>query len=143
MSELLVESELFPFEPYHEPQLLNPLVLAYIGDAVYEVFVRQYLVSLPNQRPHQLHRRSTSFVSAKAQAKALKSWMPLLSEEETDVVKRGRNAKSGSVPRNADILDYRHSTGFEALVGYLFYTGRNERLQSLLHKALEHLNGLV
>jgi ribonuclease-3 family protein len=137
----MMESTLFPYPPYHTPNLLNPLVLAYMGDAVYEVYVRQYLVSQANQRPHNLHRRATSFVSAKAQARALLCWMPLLTEEEVDIVKRGRNAHSGSSPKNTDILVYRHSTGFEALVGYLFYTERHDRLQSLMRTAVEHLAG--
>jgi ribonuclease-3 family protein len=136
-----MDTVLFPFPPNHMPNLLNPLVLAYVGDAVYEVYVRQYLVSQANQRPHHLHRRATSFVSAKAQAQALQCWLPLLTDEETGIVKRGRNAHSGSSPKNTDILVYRHSTGFEALIGYLFYTERHDRLQSLMRTAVEHLAG--
>ncbi len=110
---------------------LNPLVLAYIGDAVYETLVRQWLVAQENHRPNHLHMRSIRYVSAKAQAKALERLMPLLSEEETAVVKRGRNAKSGSIPKNADVLEYRHSTGFECLIGFLYYEKRFERLREL------------
>lgn len=127
----------FYFEPVKDPKLLNPLVLAYMGDAVFEVFVRQYVISQPNHRPNFLHRSATQFVSAKAQSKALQAWMPLLTEDETDIVKRGRNAKSGSAPKNADILEYRHSTAFECLLGYLFYTKQLERMEQLMRLAVE------
>jgi ribonuclease-3 family protein len=132
-----LESDLFCFPPVKEPKQLNPIVLAYIGDAVYEVFVRQYVISQPNQRPNHLHRLSTQYVSAKAQAKSLQRWMPHLTEEETDIVKRGRNAKSGTSAKNADILEYRHSTAFECLIGYLYYTKQLERLQYLMMLSLE------
>jgi ribonuclease-3 family protein len=130
-------TDLFCFPPVKEPKLLNPIVLAYIGDAVYEVFVRQYVISQPNQRPNHLHRLSTQYVSAKAQAKSLTRWLPHLTGEETDIVKRGRNAKSGTSAKNAGILEYRHSTAFECLVGYLYYTKQLERLQFLLMLSLE------
>jgi ribonuclease-3 family protein len=123
---------LFSFPPAKEAKHLNPLVLAYIGDAIYEVFIRQYLLSMTNHRPHHLHKQSTQFVSAKAQSKALIQWIPLLTEEEIDMVKRGRNAKSGSVPKNTDVLDYRHSTAFECLIGYLYYQKQYERLNTLM-----------
>ncbi|WP_159887900.1 Mini-ribonuclease 3 [Paenibacillus puerhi] len=128
---------LFAYPPAREPRLLNPLVLAYIGDAVYEVFVRQYVIAQANHKPDHLHRLSTKFVSAKAQAKALGRWLPQLSEEESDIVKRGRNAKSGTTAKNADVLEYRHSTAFECLIGYLYYTRRWERLRFLLELSLE------
>jgi ribonuclease-3 family protein len=132
-----VDSVLFPFPPYKQPNLLQPLVLAYLGDAIYEVYIRQYLISLPNHRPHHLHRTATKYVSAKAQARSLHSMLPNLTEEELSVVKRGRNAKSGSSPKNTDILVYRQSTAFECLLGYLFYTEKHERLQQLMLMALE------
>lgn len=116
---------------------MNPLALAYMGDAVYEVFIRQFVMSQPNQRPNHLHRTSTRYVSAKAQAKALERWMPLLSEEEVDIVKKGRNAKSGSSPKNTDILVYRHSTAFECLLGWLYYTGQQARLEELMRLTVE------
>lgn len=136
-----IDSNLFSFPPAKDPKQLNPLVLAYIGDAVYEVFVRQYVISKANHRPNHLHKLSTQYVSARAQAKALQAWLPLLTEEETDIVKRGRNAKSGTSAKNADILEYRHSTAFECLVGYLYYMKRLERLQYLLMLSLERDEG--
>ncbi|MED4600381.1 Mini-ribonuclease 3 [Paenibacillus validus] len=128
---------LFAFPPAREPRLLNPLVLAYMGDAVYEVFIRQYVVSQTNHKPNHLHRLATRYVSAKAQAKSLTRWLPLLTEEETDIVKRGRNAKSATKAKNADVLEYRHSTAFECLIGYLYYMRRWERLLFLLNLSLE------
>jgi len=128
--------ELLLYPPARDPKLLNPLVLAYVGDAVFEMFVRQYVVSQANHRPHHLHRSSVRYVSAKAQSRALELWMPELSEEELEIVRRGRNAKSGSVPKSADVLEYRHSTAFECLIGYLYYMQRWERLRGLIELIL-------
>lgn len=136
-----MDVNLFRFDPAKDPSQLNPLVLAYIGDAVFEVYVRQYVISRPNHKPNHLHKGSVKFVSAKAQAKTLKLWLPLLTEEETDMVKRGRNAKSGTMPKNADVLDYRHSTAFECLIGYLYYKKRFDRLEQLLELMLEEPGG--
>lgn len=122
----------FPFEPSKSPNLLPPLVLAYIGDAIYEVAVRQYLIAERNLRPHHLHRQATKFVSAKAQAELLVLIEPNLTPSELDVVRQGRNAKSGSVPKNANMIDYRHATALESLVGYLYYSGAHDRLKDLL-----------
>jgi ribonuclease III family protein len=127
----------FSFPPAKDPKLLHPLVLAYIGDAIYEVFVRRFVISQKNHRPNYLHKEATQFVSAKAQARALQRWLPHLTPEEEDIVKRGRNAKSGSVAKNADVLEYRHSTAFECLLGYLYYTQRWERLQELMLMSLQ------
>lgn len=124
------------FAPHKSPSQMNPLVLAYMGDAVYEMFIRQYVVSLSNHRPNDLHRQATRYVSAKAQAKALELWLPVLTEEEADVVRRGRNAKSGTSPKNTDILVYRHSTAFESLLGYLYYCGRHHRLEELMRMTI-------
>jgi ribonuclease-3 family protein len=122
--------------PSKKPQLMNPVVLAYIGDAVFELLVRQYLISLPNQKSHHLHREATKFVSAKGQKRTLDLWQPHLTEEEADIVRRGRNSKSGTPPKNADLADYRLATALESLVGYLYYEGRIARLNELLAIAL-------
>lgn len=132
---------MFLYEPAKNPEQLNPLVLAYMGDAVFEMAVRQYVVSRPNHRPNHLHREAVKFVSAKAQARALQALMEHLTSEETDIVKRGRNAKSGTIPKNADVLDYRHSTAFECLIGYLYYTKRFDRLGRLLGLILKEPEG--
>lgn len=130
----------FPYPPSKPVRLIPPIVLAYVGDAVYEVAVRQYLVSLPNLRPNHLHRSSTGFVSAKAQSRILAFLEPELTEEEREVVRQGRNAKSGTVPKNADVLEYRHATAFETLIGHLYYSGRTDRIQELVHKGIEHMD---
>jgi ribonuclease III family protein len=124
------------YSPAKPPELMNPIALAYLGDAIYEVFIRQYVLSKLNHRPNHLHKLTTKYVSAKAQARLLNDWLPHLSEEEADVVKRGRNAKSGSAPKNADVLEYRQSTAFECLIGYLYYKGRTERLDELLARVV-------
>lgn len=127
----------FPEQPSKPARLLPPLALAYIGDAVYEVAVRQHVIARPNLRPHQLHRLSTSYVSAKAQATILSLLEPELTQTELDVVRQGRNAKSGTVPKNANVLDYRHATAFEALIGYLYYSGEHDRLRLLVALGFE------
>jgi ribonuclease-3 family protein len=136
-----MNATLFTFPPSKPYKQLSPLVLAYLGDAVYETYVRQYVISQPNHRPNHLHRESVKYVSNRAQSKALEAWMPLLTEAEVDIVKRGRNAKSGSIPKNADVLDYRHSTAFECLIGFLYYQADFERLQELMNVALTALSG--
>ncbi|OIU72870.1 Mini-ribonuclease 3 [Rossellomorea aquimaris] len=113
---------------------INALALAYMGDAVYETYVRQLLLTKGKIKPNHLHRAATNYVSAKAQAASLKKLFDeeRLSEEEINIVKRGRNAKSGSVPKNTDVQTYNHSTAFEALIGYLFLLNRTERLEELI-----------
>lgn len=127
----------FPYAASKPARLLPPLALAYIGDAVFEVAVRQYVIAQPNLRPHHLHVRATHYVSAKAQAKLLAILEPELTEEEQDVVRQGRNAKSGTMPKNADVMDYRRATAFETLVGYLYYRGSHSRLRQLIEKGLQ------
>lgn len=111
---------------------MNPLALAYLGDAVFEVLIRQFLLAGPNHKPNYLQRASVRYVSAKAQARGLESLLPLLTEEERDVLRRGRNAKSGTVPRNADVADYRYSTALECLIGYLYLKQRFDRLETIV-----------
>lgn len=138
-SEERVNSEigrLFPYVPVKPADQLHPIVLAYIGDAVYELNIRHYLLSKSNHRPDHLHKTATRYVSAHAQSAALEHLMPLLSEKEADIVKKGRNAKSGSAPKRADILTYRHSTAFECLLGYLYCAGQFERLRELMQSAV-------
>lgn len=113
---------------------LSPVVLAYIGDAVFEVYVRQHLAAGALRKPHELHRAATRYVSAAAQASLLRRWMPHLTGQEADIVRRGRNTKS-QPPRNADLGDYRQATALECLVGYLFYKGERKRLEELMGMA--------
>lgn len=122
-------------------ELLSPLVLAYIGDACFELYIRNRIVTdnaeLP---PRKLHRLTVNYVSAAAQSDIIHSIWDDLREDESAVVKRGRNAKSGTVPKNADIIQYRYATGFEALIGYLFIRGDGERLSYILDKSYGSFN---
>ncbi|MGE5631552.1 MAG: Mini-ribonuclease 3 [Caulobacteraceae bacterium] len=113
-------------------KMMNPLVLAYVGDSVYETFVRTFLVTSGQAHVSKLHKMSVEFVKAKAQAEILAKISELLTEEEQDIVRRGRNTKSATVPKNADISDYRYATGFEALIGFLYLTGQLDRLIALV-----------
>lgn len=122
-----------------KPNLYPSLVLAYIGDAVYEVYVRGRIIcEHGDMPPHKLHVESIKHVKAHAQSNAIKVIKPLLSEEEESVYKRGRNSKSATVPKNADVSDYRRSTGLEALFGYLYIKGETKRLEELMKTAYEN-----
>ena len=115
----------------------SPLTLAYIGDAVYEIIIRTLLVEKGNRSANSLHKDAIHFVKAGAQAKIILSLEGELTEEEMDVFKRGRNAKSYTMAKNASMSDYRHATGFEALVGYLYLQGKQDRLIFLVKKGIE------
>lgn len=117
---------------------LNSLALAYMGDAVYEQYIRYHLLQKGKVRPNQLHRLGTGFVSAKAQAKVVYHLLEtaFLTEEEEAVLRRGRNANSGTVPKNTDVQTYRHSTAFEALIGYHHLLNNRERLEEIVYKAI-------
>ena len=111
---------------------LPPLILAYVGDSVYEVFVRVMLAGSLNGSVHKLHTRATGYVRCDSQAEVLHNIYEILSEQERDIVRRGRNAHSGYVPKNASIADYRYATGFESLLGYLLLSGELDRLDYIL-----------
>ncbi len=125
------------YERIIDEKQLNSLALAYMGDAVFETYVRHHLIQSGKVRPNQLHREATNYVSAKAQAMVAHRLIEeeVLSEDEITVLKRGRNAKSGSVPKNTDVQTYRYSTGFEALIGTLYLSKNEVRLQELIKKA--------
>ncbi len=108
---------------------LNALALAYMGDAVLDMYVRYHLIAQGKVRPQRLHAEATRYVSAKAQAEVVLTLLKesFLSEKEEAIMKRGRNAKSGTVPKNTDVATYRYSTGFEALLGYLYLQEEAER----------------
>ncbi len=116
---------------------LSPLTLAFTGDAVFSLFIREMLVSQANRPVGELHKLSVQAVKASAQAKAMRDIMPLLSEKETDVFKRGRNAHTSHTPKNQSGCDYHYATGFETLVGYLYLKGENERLKFLLNEVIK------
>lgn len=126
----------FPIKP-GDLNTFSPLVLAYIGDAVYEVYIRTLLISKGNAPVHKLHKQSITFVKAKAQSDIIHKLMESLTPEEQDVVRRGRNAKSGTIPKNADVTEYKYATGFESLLGYLYIKGDYTRLLELLKTSVE------
>lgn len=121
---------------------LNSLALAYMGDAVFEQVVREHLIRSGRVRPNILHKEATNYVSAKAQATIVKEMLDkdFLSEEEQAVLRRGRNAKSGSVPKNTDVITYHHSTAFEAVVGSLYLSEQTERLQEVLDFSINFID---
>ncbi len=129
------------YQMMKKPSEYTPLVLAYIGDAVYEAYTRKrILMQNPDMPAHKLHMENIKYVKAKAQSKSISAIEPLLTEEEMTVFKRGRNAKSKMAPKNADILDYRRATGLEALFGYLHLGGKSERLAELMELAFNNAN---
>ena len=118
--------------------LINVISLAYIGDAVYEVYVRDYLIKSGIAKVEELQRESVKYVSAKSQCKILSFLMDnnLLSENELDIVKRGRNYKRTSHPKNTDIITYKMSSGFEAMIGYLYLNNSKDRLNEIMNYIL-------
>ncbi|WP_129599417.1 Mini-ribonuclease 3 [Anaerophilus nitritogenes] len=126
-----------------EVGLIPPLVLAYIGDAVYEVYVRRYTMSHYKKNVNYLHKMSTKFVQAKSQAKIVHDLEEELSEEEWTIVKKGRNQKSSSVPKNACLTDYKYATGFEALIGYLYLNKNITRLEEIIQRGIEIIEKLL
>lgn len=114
--------------------LLSGLTLAYVGDAIYEVYIRDFLIRSGQTRPNQLHRMATHYVSAKAQHYLIEAMIEadILTDDEKAVYKRGRNAKSHTSAKNTSVFIYRASTGFEALMGYLHLTDQKERLEELI-----------
>jgi len=111
---------------------LSPLVLAYIGDTVYDLYVRTYLVTGEQVNAHALHQRSISFVCCRAQNRVCIALLDSLTEDEQYIYKRGRNAHPSTIPKNADLTEYRTATGLEAVLGYLYLSGQMERLDTLM-----------
>lgn len=127
-------------EMKHKANTYSPLALAYIGDGVYEMFIRTYVMNKGNAPVNKLHRASRELVRASAQSKLYYIIEEHLTEAEMAVLKRGRNAKSISAPKNGDITEYRHATGLEALIGYLYIDGQIERIKELIDLGLEAIN---
>ena len=123
-------------------KLLNPLTLAYMGDAVLDQHVREYIVLKLQSKPNRLHQVSKSYVSAKSQAQTLGTLFEMgwFTDEELDIVKRGRNAKSHTKAKNTDIQTYRKSSGLEAVIGYLYLDHQEERLENLLDMIVQTVN---
>lgn len=110
---------------------MSPLALAFVGDAVLELLVRSKLVGTTRLQPNRLHTVATHYVSAHAQSRELEILEPLLTEAEASVLRRGKNASKASVAKHATVQEYRASTGFECLLGWLYLQGRNDRIQEL------------
>jgi len=122
-----------------EPKLMNSTMLAFVGDSYYDLKIRGMLCLQGINKPHRLHQLAVKYVSAHAQASTLKQLMDedFLTEEEQAVVKRGRNTKSRSIPKNTDVLTYMYSTAFEALIGNLYLSGQQERLDQIVEKSIQ------
>ena len=118
------------------PNEYNSLVLAYIGDTLYDLYVRTRLISEnENMLAHKLHVQAIKFVKAHGQSEAVKYIEPVLTEQELAAYKRGRNSKSFTVPKNADVGEYRRATGFEALLGWLYVSKEQDRLEEIMKLA--------
>lgn len=117
---------------------LNALALAYMGDAVYEQAIREHLLRSGRVKPNVLHKEATRYVSAKSQAAVLKEMLAIefLTEEEQAVMRRGRNAKSGSVPKNTNVGTYKNSSGYEAVLGYLYLLEKTERIAQIIAESI-------
>ena len=120
-----------------EVKLMPPLVWAYVGDCVYELYIRMHLVNNTRLHPHELHVKTIEYVKAKAQSEILKEIIDHLTEEEKDIVRRGRNAENHHLPKNASVEDYKYATAFEALIGYLYLTKQDERLNEILELIID------
>ena len=115
----------------------SPLTLAYIGDGIFDLIIRSLVVGKGNTSAHQLHRQTSKVVKAASQSAMIEKILPHLTKEEEAVYKRGRNAKSGTMAKNATMVDYRRATGFEALMGYLYLKNDFARLMELVKLSLE------
>ncbi len=114
----------------------SPLVLAYIGDGIYDLVIRSVVVGKGNTSPNQLHAHTSHIVKAETQSKMIELLQDELTEEEMNVYRRGRNAKSNTMAKNASMSDYRNATGFEALMGYLYLQGHMSRILELVQSGL-------
>ena len=117
-------------------EAMSPLTWAYVGDSVYEAYIRTYLVETTNLKPHKLHVNAIKYVKAKAQAEILKKIHDNLTEKEQEIVRRARNTQNHHVAKNADPADYMYSTAFEGLIGYLYLSNQKERLDNILRMSL-------
>lgn len=121
----------------YDVNMLSPLTWAYVGDSVYELYVRTYLINKTNLKPHKLHIEAIKYVKAKSQADILKRIENNLSDNEKEIVRRGRNAENHHLPKNADPADYMYATAFEALIGYLYLNKQDSRLHEILDMSIE------
>lgn len=135
----LIDHNIFDNDKKND-MMYSPAQLAYAGDAVYELLVRSYIIKNNDTNVNKMHRLSVKFVKANAQAYIIKKLDEYLTDEEKRVFKRGRNAKVTSSPKNADLMEYRYATGFEALFGYLYLNHELDRLMELFNMVIEIIN---
>ncbi|MBR6736819.1 MAG: Mini-ribonuclease 3 [Clostridia bacterium] len=121
----------------HEATQLSPITLAFIGDAVYTLYVREKLVFQKDEKGGELNKKTSAVVKATAQSEFVLKLLPLLTAEESAIFRRGRNAKKGTKAKSATVAEYNNSTGFEALIGYLYVTGNIERIDYLLSENIQ------
>lgn len=127
-----------PHEPSVDMASVHVLSLAYMGDTIHDLFIREYLVRHHNASVHMLHTQAIRFVRCHEQSETVLAILDRLTEEEQAVFRRGRNAHNGTVPRNADVREYHNATGFEAVLGYLYLSGQGERLAQVLGYCMEY-----
>lgn len=130
-------NKFFSVEKIENPHLLSPQVLAYVGDAVYELSVRIHIIARGFARSDKIHSEAVRYVCANTQAGVMRAIESLLTTEEAGVARRGRNSKGGHTPRGSSVNSYRSSTGLECLVGYLFLRGESERLSEIMEKVFD------
>jgi ribonuclease-3 family protein len=129
-----INHSFFEFTPLKEAEAfsLNPLSLAFVGDAVYTLFIRHRIAKDSTAKSGKLHKLATEFIKASAQSKTLEKILPMLTERESDLVRRSRNTKINNSAKSATPAEYMQSTAYEALLGYLYMTGQRERLEEIL-----------
>ena len=138
MEKSIIEQIKITFEcKEQDVRAYSPLTLAYIGDAIYDLVIRSVVVERANRSANDLHKKTVRYVKAETQSAMIMSLLEELTEEELAVYKRGRNAKSHTMAKNASMSDYRKATGFEALMGYLYLTEKTDRLLYLVKKGIE------
>ena len=120
-----------------EINMMSPLTWAYVGDSIYEMYIRTHLSNTTNLNPHKMHVVAIKYVKAESQAQILDKLMNYLSDDEKDIVRRGRNTENHHLPKHASATDYMYSTAFEALIGYLFLTKQNDRLKEILNMCID------
>ena len=120
---------------------LSPLTWAYIGDCIFELYIRTKLINETKLKPHELHVKAINYVKAQAQAKMLHNIYDSLTEEEQNIVRRGRNAENHHLPKNANIQEYMYSTAFEALLGYLYLCKKEKRVKEIIEMAIKSMEG--
>lgn len=131
LDEILVKDE-------SQINMMSPLTWAYVGDSVYELYIRVYLANTTNLNPHRMHVESIKYVKAASQSEAVKELIEInfLTDDEKEIVRRGRNTQNHHLPKNADPTDYMYATAFEGLIGYLYLSGQKERLDEILNKCI-------